>query len=457
METSFFTGQTPPRSLTAPKGVCSGKINYIFNCAVIAVHYLLFKRHKSRCLAVDDFKAKRVSIKDLKPDMILARDVVLNNGQVLFTRETPIFNVDLNALYSNDIDSVYIKDFSGGSAALRSGDVNDVVNELDDILRKYDTDKNNEKDNVFDNVMNAVNSNVSHFYGISKPGPPKPIETEEDYLAFRRLYGNAKETTEKYVSVITSGGNIDIDDLYVLPKKVMDSLNCKSDIFSYVSNIKDKDLFAHSSNVALLCNLFGTWLNLNETDLTALTIAGMLHDIGKTQISPNLLSVSGTPSERQRAAMERHPMYGYNLLKPEIFSEDIRLAALCHHEKPDGSGYPNKLNNKAIPDIAKIVSICDKYENAVANRGNPEKRCPFDVLHEFETTGYHDMDPKYLYTFMKNIASAFQGKWVRLSTGVEAVVFFLHQNNLAKPIVKTVSGDAIDLSYQKNIYILSIL
>ncbi len=368
---------------------------------------------------MEGYKVKRIRLKDIQPNMILARDVVTDSGQVLFPRESPASMIEVDILLANDVDYIYIKDFP------------------DSKLAQLETEQERQVEQV---VI---------------------TEQKKEFIAFENLYANAADSTKQYVSAICSGEDVFVKDLYSLPNKILKSLKAKSDVFSFTGNIKNKnkDLVSHSVNVSLLCNLFGYWLHLNDDDLLTLTVAGMLHDIGKTQISPELLEPKEKLTDRQKNALKRHPVYGYNLLKNSSFSESIRLVALMHHEEIDGSGFPSGLKGNEITDFAKIVTICDKYENAVSNRdmGSTFKKCPFDVIHDFEVSGYEKMDAKYLWIFLQNIAKSFVGRWAKLSNGDRAEIFFIHKNNFSRPIVKTEKGDIFDLQDRKDLFIESML
>ncbi len=391
---------------------------------------------------------KKIKVDDLKRNMVLARDVVTESGQVIFPRETLIGDINLSVLYNNNIDYVYVKEIVDTIPTQQSSRV-DVSDELDYLLKEYEKKNPDVKAKSDRELKRALGE-------LKMDEDPTPITSKEDFKRFEKLYDVTTEDTKNYISAVCSGQNIMASDLYDVSNKIMQSLNVKSDVFSFIGALKETDVYTHANNVSLLCNLFGYWLNLNDQDLQDLTIAGLMHDIGKTNLPKELvIGKNLTPDQKRR--VRNHTTIGYEMLSPKNFSEQVRRAVLMHHEKPDGSGYPSGLKGEEISDMAKIVAICNNYEYAISDDSGEGRRCPFDVIHDFELNGYATMDPKYLWVFMNKIVNSFVGMWVKLSNGMEAKVVFIHKNNLAKPIVQTADGDVIDISANKDLFVKSIL
>ncbi len=365
---------------------------------------------------IGDFIVKLIRLEEAKPEMILARDIVTVSGQMLMPKETPVAAVNPDYLRSKGIEFVYVKDFSVSSAP------------------------------------------------VVQPQPfsqaTLPVTERKDFQEFSTVYENVTGITKQYITAICKGTtSVTALDMTKSIDHIMTNLQRKSDIVSFISCIKEKDeeMYTHSNNVSLLCNLFGRWLGLNEVDLLNLTTAGMLHDIGKTQLPAYLLNSNKQLTQTQNFEYFSHPLLGYDLVRELDIPESIKLAILMHHERMDGSGYPVGLKDARISDMAKIIYICNTYDNLTSSRGGNPGVSPFDVLRTFETSGYAEMDPKYLLIFIRNIAFALVGNWVLLSNNEEAKVFFINHNSLSRPIVHTSSGNVIDLSMEKGINITKLL
>jgi len=126
-----------------------------------------------------------------------------------------------------------------------------------------------------------------------------------------------------------------------------------------------------------------------------------------------------------------------------------------HHERFDGSGYPDGIKGAQINNFARIIAICDTYDAMTANRAYRSKICPFDVIKQFEADGYNKYDTSYLLTFLSNIAYIYFGSWVKLSNGEEGEVVYIHQNNLSRPVVK-VGDKLIDLQKMTDVSISNV-
>lgn len=108
---------------------------------------------------------------------------------------------------------------------------------------------------------------------------------------------------------------------------------------------------------------FGTVLQMNARDVERLAMAGLMHDVGKAQIPVHLLDKPGRLSEDEFAVMKKHPEFGFDFLartEPDL-DRDIVHAVRHHHEMLDGSGYPHGLGGDRIPDLTRIMTVCDIY------------------------------------------------------------------------------------------------
>ena len=134
----------------------------------------------------------------------------------------------------------------------------------------------------------------------------------------------------------------------------------------------------------------------------------------------------------------------------------VKVAALMHHEKIDGSGYPLQRNINHIDKITAVVSICDVYEAMTADRIYRARESPFTVLEQFHQGRFGFLHAGYSKTFMEQIANSFIGHTVTLSNGDQGRIVFLNPQNLSKPLIQC--GDRfVDLSTTKNISITTML
>ncbi len=133
---------------------------------------------------------------------------------------------------------------------------------------------------------------------------------------------------------------------------------------------KDIHLYGHSLKVAEYAAIVGNEVGLPESEIAALYYGGLLHDIGKVGLPAALLKQLGNLNREEFLLFKRHPLLGSNVLKPFRFYETIAPLVRDHHERPDGSGYPERKKKRAIPAGARIIAICDAFDAMISERPN---------------------------------------------------------------------------------------
>ncbi len=132
---------------------------------------------------------------------------------------------------------------------------------------------------------------------------------------------------------------------------------------------KDGYTAEHAVEVARLSRLVGMDLGLNEDELEALVQGALLHDLGKIGVADAILEKLGPLTEEEWKVVKRHPEVGARMIEPLEFLSGALPVIRHHHERPDGSGYPDGLEGEEIPLGARIVTAVDAYD--VMLRGRP--------------------------------------------------------------------------------------
>lgn len=131
---------------------------------------------------------------------------------------------------------------------------------------------------------------------------------------------------------------------------------------------KDATTHGHSQKVALFCRATALEMGLGEKHAEMLYRAGLLHDIGKIGIQDRHLGKLGALNAREYAIIQKHPQIGASILQPLTFLDDIVPLVKYHHERFDGSGYPEGLHGESIPLGARILAACDCFETMISGR-----------------------------------------------------------------------------------------
>ncbi len=254
---------------------------------------------------------------------------------------------------------------------------------------------------------------------------------------------------------------IDTSQLLASISNLLHSRNTIVELFDMIYNMRttSDSVYAHCLNVALISRMIGRWLRCDPHDLDVLTLAGLLHDIGKLLIPEEILNKPGSLTDEEFAKIKEHPKRGYEIVKNQPnLDPRIKKTVLMHHERCDGSGYPTGLTEDFIDNFAMVVAIADVYDAMTAARSYRSPLCPFQVISKFETEGFQKYYTKYILTFLSHIASAYQNNRVLLSDGRSCNIVMLNQHALSRPIVQFDDNSCLDLSSSdKSLYIQAVL
>lgn len=231
------------------------------------------------------------------------------------------------------------------------------------------------------------------------------------------------------------------------------------DILHTMASLDDA-VYVHSLNVALITRGLGKWMGFDADTLNLMTLAGYFHDIGKLTIPPEVLNKTGKLTDEEFALMRQHPLNGKKILSriPNIDSR-ILAAALQHHERNDGSGYPRGLSGDEIDPVASVVAVADVYDAMTTARVYRAPLCAFQVIAAFEKDGLQKYSPKVVMTFLSRLAGAYQNARVLLNDGRRCKVVYIHHHNntMSRPMIQFDDGQIIDLMTEPSLYIQSII
>jgi putative nucleotidyltransferase with HDIG domain len=138
----------------------------------------------------------------------------------------------------------------------------------------------------------------------------------------------------------------------------------------------------HSLAVANLSRAVGVELVLGEDALEVLALGALLHDVGKLGVADAILEKLGPLTEEEWKVVKRHPEVGARMIEPLEFLRKAVPVIRHHHERPDGSGYPDGLEGEEIPLTARIVAATDAYDAMVRSRPYREGRSPTEAIGE---------------------------------------------------------------------------
>ena len=164
--------------------------------------------------------------------------------------------------------------------------------------------------------------------------------------------------------------------------------------------------YGHSIAVAYHSVSFGRMLGLDEECIQKLMIAGLLHDIGKLMIPITILNKSGKLTEDEYDIIKKHPLYSvYLLTKAGFKNEEVLKMILSHHERLNGLGYPYGISEEDIPELTKIITICDCYDAMKSKRSYKEARNIDYIKKELLINSGGQFDSYYVDTFLTYLSA----------------------------------------------------
>lgn len=165
---------------------------------------------------------------------------------------------------------------------------------------------------------------------------------------------------------------------------------------------KDYETCTHSLNVSIYAAILGKEIGMPKTELKKLVLSAMLLDIGKTQIDEKILYKKEALSSHEFKIIKMHATMGYKIAKNAgIVDKKILSGIHHHHERLDGSGYPNGFKNEHVSQFARIIGICDTYAAMSSNRVHKESKSAFEILSEMKRELKGKLDGELIQHFVK--------------------------------------------------------
>jgi len=265
----------------------------------------------------------------------------------------------------------------------------------------------------------------------------------------------AIEQTKLAFDEIKAGGALDKEALEAQVEQMLPDMIRNNDVLMRLNQLKASDdyTFTHALRVSMLSCMIGKWLGYTLDQLKDLALAGLLYDIGKLRVPQELLNKPGplTPSEFE--VVSKHAQLGYvMLLKTAGISQDIKFAALQHHERMDGTGYPLKVRSGQIHEYSKIIMVCDTFDAMIQDRVYKKKVSPFQAAEYISWHSGTAFDARICYILLSNLSEFYVGKFCTLSSGEKGRIVYIDVNEPTRPIVQ-IGNHFVDLTKKRDIFV----
>ena len=268
------------------------------------------------------------------------------------------------------------------------------------------------------------------------------IVAEKTYNYNEKLmvsYSRVEGKLDDLFDDLRNGNDLVVDEVFDEMQDFAHEVSKERNILSQMRLLNQKDdyTFNHSLAVSVLSISLGKWNNYSKDQIFDVAITGLFHDIGKLRVPDEIINKEGSLTREEYEIVKKHSRYGYEMLaETGMFNEDVLFGILQHHEKTNGSGYPQNLRGEEIHEYAKIVSICDVYHALISKRSYKDKKNPLKVADYIKHESFNSLDPYLSHIFLENISKFYVGNNVLLSNGEMGTIIYIHPQDRTKTIVK---------------------
>ena len=320
-------------------------------------------------------------------------------------------------------------------------------------------------------IKKLEESDIRHLYiedTISEGITLEPLISDELKLkavvAMKRLYESQKTKVEQNTEEIRESQIRDLKDII---DEIIGEIYAKVDERYYSTELMGAELyhFNHAVEVMILSILIGRKMGLDRERILKLGMGAILSDIGKMRVPEEILNKKGKLSEYEFDEVKRHVEYSYDMLKDLVGVSSLsRQIVMLHHEKLDGSGYPNGFKGDQIPLLVRIVTVCDIFSAIVSDRTYTNRISVDTALEILRSAAGTKLDQDVTMNLLQVVDVYPPGTIVELSDGKIAIVIKNNFNSPTRPILRVIENNItakvvgeIDLMDELTIFVKKVL
>ena len=368
---------------------------------------------------------KKVKVKSLKGNEILALPIVTDGGTVLIHADVELKPELINRAIRLGIKSLYIKDYPeevinkenyNHIVISSEDDYDDVYNEGQDVSDSECADVKKEKKTEYNNKYIE-----NHIYKV-----------EETAINSRTII---KNVLEKHIY----RHNSDLKIIGEQAEKIIESVIEEPEVITNITEMRNisTDMYTHCINVCALSTIMALRLKMSEKQVRNISIGAILHDIGLRYIKVPYMNTNETyMNVKDALEYKKHTIFGYSSLQDEGWIPDIaKEIILLHHERIDGKGYPFQHKGDKIKTEVKLVSLCDDFESLISGVGSPKLKI-YEAIEYIKANQGIKYDATITDKLLESVAVYPVGINVITSEGEMGVVVRQNHKFTDRPVIK---------------------
>ncbi len=368
---------------------------------------------------------KKVKVKSLKGNEILALPIVTDGGTVLIHADVELKPELINRAIRLGIKSLYIKDYPeevinkenyNHIVISSEDDYDDVYNEGQDVSDSECADVKNEKKTEYNNKYIE-----NHIYKV-----------EETAINSRTII---KDVLEKHIY----RHNSDLKVIGEQAEKIIESVIEEPEVITNITEMRNisTDMYTHCINVCALSTIMALRLKMSEKQVRNISIGAILHDIGLRYIKVPYMNTNETyMNVKDALEYKKHTIFGYSSLQDEGWIPDIaKEIILLHHERIDGKGYPFQHKGDKIKTEVKLVSLCDDFESLISGVGSTKLKI-YEAIEYIKANQGIKYDATITDKLLESVAVYPVGINVITSEGEMGVVVRQNHKFTDRPVIK---------------------
>ena len=265
------------------------------------------------------------------------------------------------------------------------------------------------------------------------------VPVQNEVQRARAILSKGKAAVTSMFNEARMGKAISVSDAEPLVDEISNSIARNPEAFLNLARLKNVDDYTYMHSVAV-CGLMialGKQLGLTGRDLKDAGVAGLMHDVGKALIPNEVLNKPGKLTDEEFEIIKTHPRKGWEILNIAEGANNVALdVCLHHHERVDGTGYPERISGELLTLFSRMGAVCDVYDALTSNRCYKNGWEPAETIRKMAEWRNGHFDERVFQAFVKTIGIYPSGTLVRLKSGRLAIVIEQTEKSLLTPVVK---------------------